>query len=108
MLQNAANIPLAICIIILRRFLHLYVKGPIAISATSDSVSSATTITVLSGCFVCLYHLFRKHGLVKIVLGGRFQHILRHSKHTIKHLLAGRHSHIIERRLTKKSFKSGY
>ncbi|KAL1489806.1 hypothetical protein ABEB36_013738 [Hypothenemus hampei] len=86
-LHLAANIPLAVCTVILRRFFRSYTKGRIAIAAASSSVPSITTVAILSGSFVCLYHLFQKSGLVKIVLRGRFSNILRHSKHTIKRKL---------------------
>ncbi|KAH1027863.1 uncharacterized protein LOC125502470 isoform X2 [Dendroctonus ponderosae] len=83
MIPIAANIPLTLCSVVIRRCIDSYTRRlPLAVA--SRSISTTSTVAVLSGAFVCLYHQLRRGTLLPRGVGRRVSAVVRNSRHTIQ------------------------
>ncbi|XP_076255573.1 uncharacterized protein LOC143193309 [Rhynchophorus ferrugineus] len=83
MIPVTGNIPLALCSVVLRRFIDNY-TGNLPVPIPARSLTSTPTLALFSGVLFCLYQQLRRGTLVNIGLGKRVSSIIKNSRHTIQ------------------------
>lgn len=82
MLPVAANVPLALCSVLIRRFIDSHTGRLAQASSSLTLTPTACAVTLLSGALVYLYR--QLHRGTRVGVGNRISAIIRRSKHTIQ------------------------